>query len=102
MSTEKPQGQTESDARLAPAIGSAASWQPIETAPKDGTPVLVWAENLLHGLCPYAVAQYMEHEIEWWHVQDGKFGPYPMRGAAPTHWMPCPKPPNDKAEPRDP
>lgn len=68
-------------------------WQPIETAPKDGTHVLVWAANLLHGLSPMAVAEYSEHEIEWWHVHDGKFGPYPMRGASPTHWMPLPEPP---------
>lgn len=32
--------------RLAPASGSAASWQPIDTLPRDGTPVLVWARGM--------------------------------------------------------
>lgn len=68
-------------------------WRPIETAPKDGTAVLLWAHNLLHnGRC--IVAQFIEHDIEYWHVDDGKFGPYPLRGPPPTHWMPTPNPPN--------
>ncbi len=72
---------------------NTAYWQPIEAAPKDGTFVLLWAPDLLHGMSPFAVGQYIDHEIEWWHVHDGKFGPHPMRGAAPTHWMPLPEPP---------
>lgn len=65
--------------------------QPISTAPRDGTWVLLWSKNLLHGQCSFAVAQYIQHDIEWWHVHDGKFGPYPIRGEAPTHWMPLPE-----------
>lgn len=62
-----------------------AEWQPIQTAPLDGTPVLLWGPKLLHtGQC--VVARYLKGDIEWWHVDDGD-GKYPLRGPAPTHWM---------------
>jgi hypothetical protein len=62
-------------------------WHPIETAPKDGTSVLLWAKDLRFPgeMC---VAQYITRDIEWWHVTDGKFGPWPLRGPSPTHWQP--------------
>lgn len=62
-------------------------WQPIESAPRDGTSVLVACS---HGL--YSVA-WEDHNIEWWHVDDNKHGPYPLRGSGPTHWMPLPPAP---------
>jgi len=62
-------------------------WQPIETAPKDGTCVLL--------LCPHGqyVSWWDTEPIEWWMVSDNKFEPRPIRGAAPTHWQPLPAPP---------
>ncbi len=76
------------------------NWKPIETAPKDGTPIILWAKNLLHGgygrAGNYVIGRWMQHDIEWWHVDDGKFGPYPLRGPSPTYWMPCPDPPEAK------
>jgi hypothetical protein len=66
------------------------SWKPIESAPKDGTDVLV---HCSHGTY---VAAYIEHNIEYWHVDDNKYGPFPLRGASPTHWMPLPTPPEAK------
>ena len=78
------------------------SWQTIETAPKDGTPVLLWARNLLHvGDC--VVARYIsldrqQPSIKSWHVNDGKFGPYALRGPSPTHWQPQPEPPSPEAD----
>ncbi len=70
-------------------------WQPIETAPKDGQYVLLYGPNLSRRPHGQVVAAYFEYQIEYWHVEDGKFGPYPLRGPAPTHWMPLPEPPND-------
>lgn len=76
-----------------------SEWQPIETAPEDGkTAVLIYGEGLLRTGYMMAVAAYVpvdrqDSEIRWWHVDDGKFGPYPVRGPAPTHWMPLPEPP---------
>ncbi len=58
-------------------------WHPIETAPKDGTKVLLsnsedvfsgcWVESTLRG-------------FEWWSGEQGGT-------VKPTHWMPLPEPP---------
>lgn len=70
-------------------------WRSIDSAPKDGTAVLLWAKDLRFPgeMC---VAQYMTVDIEWWHVTDGKFGPWPLRGPSPTHWMPLPAGPVER------
>lgn len=56
-------------------------WQPIETAPKDGTPVLVatafWVRDA-----------YWSHAFEGWYSNHSAVPP-------PTHWMPLPPPPAD-------
>ena len=62
-------------------------WQPIETAPKDGQIILVFCR---HG--QYVCA--FDTEEGWWYVDDNKFGPFPLRGEAPTHWMPLPDEPS--------
>lgn len=55
-------------------------WQPIETAPKDGTPILVCDKG------PYAyVAEWFQHSRTW-------IGADKMYWE-PTHWMPLPEPP---------
>jgi len=68
-------------------VREMGQWQPIETAPKDGTPILIFTERGQY------VADWAEFEIEYWHVHDGKFEPRPVRGPAPTHWIPLPDPP---------
>lgn len=61
-------------------------WQPIETAPKDGTEILLyrrgvsqgkWRVGMLNGQCAWG--------------GDGWFYP---RWDQPTHWMPLPEAPN--------
>ncbi len=64
---------------LASSTGWAATWQPIETLPRDGTPVLVWAEPM------------SQPDIAW-HESTG------MTARTYTHWMPLPKPPIDQDE----
>jgi hypothetical protein len=55
-----------------------STWQPIETAPQDGTAVLVWdREELL---------------IAWWAGLAWLYGP-DMKTCFPTHWQPLPAPP---------
>lgn len=66
-------------------------WQPIETAPKDGTHVIVaFTINVGEAAGQKGVAEsrYMPH---YW---DGLFGP----DFTVSHWMPLPTSPND-AEP---
>jgi len=74
-------------------------WQPIETAPKDGTPVLVWADAAgWSGNFARMCACYHQHQ---WRVYGPVLGE-PRAGnvtwqwfgeVRPTHWMPLPDPP---------
>ena len=60
-------------------------WQPIETAPRDGTTILVWRkyeysyDHLRMGLDRYV---------------DGIWR-FSRRDMQPTHWMPLPDPPTE-------
>ena len=63
-------------------------WQPIETAPKDGSTILVWF--VPHG----ALSVFWEDDI--WCISNQKCDPLPVRGyrtGEDTHWMPLPEPP---------
>lgn len=81
---------------------AAPAWQPIESAPKDGTTVLVYFNR--HGIGVQSVSwtdrdggHTSEHAH--WHVDDNKYGPYPLRGYAKqdaTHWMPLPAAPKEQ------
>lgn len=71
-------------------------WQSIETAPKDGTPVLLYKPNEKR-MGAYTLAGYWDGQ--WWgcggwelvwrsrldHKEYGR----------PTHWQPLPEPPED-------
>lgn len=71
-------------------------WRPIETAPKDGTRILVSFGSI--GVHLVAWTQGSNTSWQSWCVDDRKFGPYPLRGwidghsSAPTAWMPVPDP----------
>lgn len=70
------------------------NWQPIETAPRDGTAVLgYWSRP--HGLADipsdesnYGITAYLN--FEWVSADDDEVFYSP-----PTHWMPLPEPPNE-------
>ena len=67
-------------------------WQPIETAPKDGTPVLAY------GYSPHYPDEYFTR-IQWWADGIGYWAAHSV-SIIPTHWMPLPDPPKgtDRAE----
>ena len=70
-----------------------AGWQPIETAPKDGTWVLVWGP--LEAWSSVKAAWYaMNRRIgrAYWKM-DGEWDDYELADNQPTHWMPLPDPP---------
>ncbi len=54
-------------------------WQPIETAPMDGTEVLIWEDGLIR------IAAYDTTGKCWWVFRQGQFYP--------THWQPLPPAP---------
>ena len=62
-------------------------WQPIETAPKDGTDILVMTGETMH------VVRWINihGDFDYWAVDDNKHGPFTLRGKAPTHWMSLPE-----------
>ncbi|WP_423156485.1 DUF551 domain-containing protein [Stenotrophomonas maltophilia] len=64
----------------------APQWQPIETAPKDGTPVL---------LCCMKPSKYSRHEPGFMAVcgYDEGWGAFNRFHFPPTHWQPLPPEP---------
>ena len=65
-------------------------WQPIETAPKDGTLVLVWDEDTGGAFA----AQFLV-EVTGWGNPGEWMDWHGMRLLQPTHWMPLPDPPHE-------
>ena len=65
-------------------------WRSIESAPKDGTHILIYAP--LHKGKPIYVVAYHAHKNKWIEANHLK---YCIRN--PTHWMPL-KPPKIKNE----
>ena len=69
-------------------------WQPIKTAPKDGTKILALLpqEEAYHG---YRIGVAAYEEKEWYMVHDYEY--YYGRCKNPTHWKPMPElPKKDK------
>lgn len=75
------------------------TWQPIETAPKDGTHLLLWYPDYHRKVWVghYYSTETFEHgklkrKSEGWH--NGADVMSMMRECKPTHWMPLPPAPN--------
>lgn len=62
------------------------TWQPIETAPKDGTEILLYVGIMKHD---YAVAHWNERYWQMGVHQDRFYSEF----GQPTHWMPLPEAP---------
>lgn len=83
----------------APVKGETEGWRPIETAPKDGTEVLLFCvPNEVHSLKPHIAAGY-------WHKTSGIMAPGVWRllhgvgpSFEPTHWMSLPASPEQGRE----
>ena len=59
-------------------------WQPIGTAPKDGSFIIGHGDGVAIENCPY---------IMEWSEGDGWVEAYSEVDVTPTHWMPLPTPP---------
>jgi len=82
-------------------------WQPIETAPKDGTEILAYREDCGVLLIRYGCLVDFETEQDQkkyseddlfqrdWFMADFIMGWRLECDLVPTHWMPLPEPPAD-------
>lgn len=69
-------------------------WEPIETAPKDGTSILVYEETEW----PEIFVAYHKND-SWGWTKEGNFGEDgDYFNHSPSHWMPLPNPPEPKDE----
>lgn len=80
-------------------------WQPIETAPKDGSLVDVWLGNAEVDEVEFYCDRGTRRATGW-HYRNGKFRPHmglglPVVTVTPTHWMPLPAPPSGAAAKAD-
>lgn len=73
------------------------AWQPIETAPKDGTEVLVWARWDWDGMYGEECGGGYMPQVAVWDLDESRlrvvsFSPFSDAHWAvkPTHWMPIP------------
>ncbi len=84
------------------------TWQPIETAPKDETAVILYFANrvwkaLDDSICPPDPVRDLAERTEIGFFRDGEwcetgtahdyFEPWNEPNDQPTHWMPLPQPP---------
>lgn len=77
-------------AKAALEAAEAVRWQPIESAPKDGTEVDLWAYEGRAPACHYHCDEWMawggDPEIGYITIKD------------PTHWRRIPAPPESKSK----
>lgn len=68
-------------------------WQPIETAPKDGTLVLICERGGRRQVAKWCEGDWGAPPC-WWVQLTGR-GPESYPTLDVTHWMPLPPPPTD-------
>lgn len=66
-----------------------SEWQPIETAPKDGTRIVLATSDTAYA-GRWAESQYIGM---WW--MSGDYVAAFSKMNPPTHWMPLPQPPKE-------
>lgn len=79
--------------------GTQQQWQSIESAPKDGTRILVYLRPLPQHAEMHVDAQHSWcDKAHWTNYNGGGWVHYQL--GIPTHWMPLPTPPESKVEGR--
>ena len=98
---EKPKGADQSQNRFtplsaAPPTAQAEGWRPIETAPKDGTYLLLWEQystNPFVGCWAFGVWAVSHEHVDAEGGWDGANVVDSISQERITHWMPLPLPP---------
>jgi len=79
-------------------------WQPIETAPKDGS--VLFGYGTRHSASDIAEDEKAVTKIRYgqygrnWHWYEAAATPRGATGFTPTHWLPIPPPPSDASRRR--
>jgi hypothetical protein len=69
--------------RAALEAAEAAAWQPIATAPRDGTAILLWVEGMMH--VAYWARAHGHGDWAWW-----TFADYVSHQELATRWRQLP------------
>lgn len=98
--------------RGCPGATCSASWLPIETAPRDGTDIIVGFDSasvwIVHVAWWRELEDWMrddpewsEEDVGWWSYVNHSVTQEKLEGhRTPTHWMPLPSLPNVKVRDR--
>lgn len=81
---------------------SVAGWRPIETAPKDGSAILVWPPTYPSRPCSVARwndDRYAKKPRPYWEREDTSGFITRSRETSTTHWMPLPAAPQPASHP---
>lgn len=78
-----------------------SDWQPIETAPKDGTTILIFLPRMKNPIClgRWWDKVELEHGVETYRRAEWMRNGMPAMSTLkfePTHWMPLPEPPRER------
>jgi hypothetical protein len=69
---------------------ATSEWRPIETAPKDGVPILAWAPGWdTPDVVWWQRADHLGLSDGWYDGMTDNFGD-PCGPVEPTHWVPLP------------
>lgn len=73
------------------------NWQPIESAPKDGSAIDLWCINIAQGSigAVRAADMWWDEDVDRWVERDGFVLEQKWR---PTHWMPIPGGPESNGD----
>ena len=77
-----------------------SKWQPIETAPRDGTTVLLYPPTWKSKTCSmgkFNPDKYCQKPKPYWNRDDDNGRVSDSRKAITTHWMPLPPPPKEQS-----
>lgn len=91
---QSPETQARMEAYAAAKVREAQQWQPIETAPKDGTAILIGNERgaWIAKYEPVHPSGYRPAN-PWFSLMLNHDHLRKVRPHRPTHWMPLPAPP---------
>jgi hypothetical protein len=77
-------------------LQDANGWRPIETAPKDGTDILLYVQEEITSGSWSERKSFDGRDISCWvyaELDEHGCGCCSDKGEPPTHWMPLPDPP---------